>query len=138
VTSERQLAANRRNAVRGTGPRTRAGKERSRGNALQHGLSANLAVYRRASSETEDLARLIAGDRPHASARIYAREAASAELDLLAVRAVRAKLVESLAANSSEEAAKAILNLDRYERRAFAKRNRAFGLIDATRPAEDM
>ena len=40
MTSERQIAANRRNAVLSTGPRTDEGKNRSRFNALTHGLTA--------------------------------------------------------------------------------------------------
>jgi hypothetical protein len=38
--SANRLAANRRNAVRSTGPRTAAGKKRSARNALKHGLCA--------------------------------------------------------------------------------------------------
>ncbi len=38
------MAANRRNAVHSTGPRSTAGKRRSRSNALQHGLAANTVV----------------------------------------------------------------------------------------------
>ncbi len=37
--SEAKLAANRRNALRSTGPKTPEGKERSRRNALKHGLT---------------------------------------------------------------------------------------------------
>lgn len=39
MTSQRQIEANRRNAQKSTDPRTEAGKERSRRNALKHGLA---------------------------------------------------------------------------------------------------
>lgn len=44
MTSERQIAANRRNAQRSTGPRTLRGKLQSRQNAFQHGLTAETIV----------------------------------------------------------------------------------------------
>ncbi|MBA4132993.1 MAG: hypothetical protein C0519_16425 [Hyphomicrobium sp.] len=40
MASDRQIAANRRNALLSTGPRTEAGKANSRRNALDHGLRA--------------------------------------------------------------------------------------------------
>src|SRR6266851_3173564 len=54
--SERKMEANRRNARKSTGPRTEAGKKKSRWNALKHGLTAkrtlvpgleNAKVYRK-------------------------------------------------------------------------------------------
>jgi hypothetical protein len=44
VTSFRQIEANRRNALRSTGPTTEDGKRRSRHNAVRHGLSAETVV----------------------------------------------------------------------------------------------
>ena len=44
MTSYRQIEANRRNALRSTGPRTAAGKEVSRRNALRHGLTAETVI----------------------------------------------------------------------------------------------
>ena len=44
MTAWRQFTANRRNAEKRTGPRTEAGKRRSRRNALRHGLCAETVV----------------------------------------------------------------------------------------------
>ncbi len=42
MATEKQIEANRRNAARSTGPKTDAGKARSRANATTHGLAAEL------------------------------------------------------------------------------------------------
>jgi hypothetical protein len=44
MTSYRQIEANRRNALKSTGPRTEAGKEVSRRNAVRHGLTAETVI----------------------------------------------------------------------------------------------
>jgi uncharacterized membrane protein len=44
MATERQIAANRRNAVKSIGPRTMQGKRRSRRNAMTHGLTAETVV----------------------------------------------------------------------------------------------
>ena len=44
MNSFRQFEANRRNALRSTGPRTEDGKRRSRLNAVRHGLTAETVV----------------------------------------------------------------------------------------------
>src|SRR3954471_23072596 len=44
IVSEARVAANRRNAQRSTGPKTEEGKQRSRANALKHGLCASVVV----------------------------------------------------------------------------------------------
>jgi len=65
VASERQIAANRRNAQKSTGPRSVAGKRRARRNAYQHGLGAADPVFGSGEEEEfEAFARSIAGDQP--------------------------------------------------------------------------
>jgi hypothetical protein len=44
MTSFRQAQANRRNAAKSTGPKSEAGKRRSRRNAIRHGLSAETVI----------------------------------------------------------------------------------------------
>ena len=44
MTSFRQIEANRRNALRSTGPKTDAGKQVSRRNAVRHGLTAETVI----------------------------------------------------------------------------------------------
>lgn len=44
MTSFRQLEANRRNAIRSTGPRTEEGKRQTRHNAVRHGLCAETVI----------------------------------------------------------------------------------------------
>jgi len=46
MTSCRQIEANLRNALNSTGPRTEAGKQRSRRNAVRHGLTAETVIGR--------------------------------------------------------------------------------------------
>lgn len=51
MTSEAKIAANRRNALQSTGPRTEAGKAVASCNALRHGLTAEAMVLHDESAE---------------------------------------------------------------------------------------
>ena len=44
ITTKRQAAANRQNAMRSTGPRTPQGKQAAKWNALRHGLRPETLV----------------------------------------------------------------------------------------------
>jgi fructose/tagatose bisphosphate aldolase len=44
MTSIKQIEANRRNSLKSTGPKTEAGKQASRCNAVRHGLTAETVI----------------------------------------------------------------------------------------------
>ena len=62
MASERQIAANRANAQKSTGPRSCAGKKRVSRNAFRHGLSVGFVSSAVLAEKTEQLARQFAGD----------------------------------------------------------------------------
>jgi hypothetical protein len=56
LATEKQMAANRRNAAKSTGPRTAAGKARSRMNAHRHGFASAVQVTTANNSIPKQLA----------------------------------------------------------------------------------
>jgi hypothetical protein len=52
MASEKQIEANRRNALKSSGPRTQEGKTRSRMNALRHGFASAAPVTARETDVT--------------------------------------------------------------------------------------
>jgi hypothetical protein len=97
MASERQLAANRRNARNSSGPRSTSGKKRASQNAYRHGLTKPISSAEFAR-EVEELARQIAGDTEDNITMQRARDAAAAHLELARVRRVKAALIERVAA----------------------------------------
>jgi len=182
MATERQIAANRRNAVKSTGPRSSAGKRRARDNSYRHGLSVG-APGPGCAEHVERLARKIAGAGADAIVLEQARSVAQAQLDLTQIRRMRTSLIQqmaefgvlevpdalgtsgdfkrilksivrgapcdlpipippapSLPSSEPDRTAEAmrrvlpeLLKLDRYERSAAARRDRAAGLIVASR-----
>jgi hypothetical protein len=92
VTSERQIAANRRNACESGGPRSWAGKQRARRNAYRHGLSISIGTSPESAKQLDNLARKIALETATTLER--ARAVAEAELDLARVRRAKVSLIE--------------------------------------------
>ena len=62
ATSDRKIASNRKNAQKSTGPRSEAGRARSRRNALRHGLAIAVASNPAFSKEIDLLASVISRD----------------------------------------------------------------------------
>ena len=152
MASDRQLAANRRNARRSTGPRSRGGKKRAGRNAYRHGLSLSISSIANCATEVDRLAHKITRDTDHEIILERARAVAEAELDLARVRRAKIALMERVQAfgalasplpevvecsaampthepqRSAEAVRRALpelLKLDRYERRAASRRDRA-------------
>ena len=105
MTSERRLAANRKNAKRSTGPRTARGKLRVRSNAVQHGLATTAVA---ASSEAQ----------------------AHMDMDAAAQDEVLGAMQDGPAV--FQRALAEMARYSRYERRALSRRQRAIRTFVAT------
>jgi hypothetical protein len=95
MTSARQILANQNNARRSTGPRSQAGKNRVRRNALRHGLTASSTIDDRDAIENH--ARDIAADDASPVRLELARAIAQANMDLARVRQVKLSVLERIA-----------------------------------------
>ena len=98
MASERQIAANRRNARKSTGPRSGAGRKRASRNAYRHGLTLSVASSAAVAKQLDKLVRKIAGDTDDPIILELARETAQAELDLARVRRAKVALIERASA----------------------------------------
>src|ERR1700682_336696 len=93
MASEKQIIANRANALKSRGPRSAAGKARVSRNAIHHGLAANIWKETSAVSAIEDLMQLFRAEG-HSEQR--ARLAAIAEYQSRSIRNVRSRIVKQL------------------------------------------
>ena len=91
MASDRQISANRRNALKSTGPKSRAGKKRAAGNSLRHRLS--ITNVPGDCEAVESLARRIAGDIASDAILGHARAAARAQLHLARIRALETEII---------------------------------------------
>src|ERR1700690_3561861 len=96
MASERKIAANRNNAQKSPGPRSREGREASRRNALRHGLAIDIGGDPAFRDDIEKLAKALSLPSVTSKVTEQAREAAQAHLDLLRIRKIRAFLFEKL------------------------------------------
>jgi hypothetical protein len=98
MASHRQIAANRRNARRSTGPHSAAGRKRSSWNSFRHGLTAGVAAAAERIKYIERLTRKIAGASTDIVTLEYARTLAQAEFDLAQIRRAKVALISRLMA----------------------------------------
>ncbi|MGY4626682.1 hypothetical protein [Bradyrhizobium sp. USDA 4486] len=120
MTSKRQFEANRANAKKSTGPKTKNGKSRSSRNALRHGL-ARAAADRDCGlmALRSSALGLMSEMSPE-----FATNLARVKLRLNEVRAIRSRMLASLLEGSSPGQAKGIIALDRYEKAAHREQRR--------------
>jgi len=139
----KRLLANRRNALKSTGPRSARGKALSSRNALKHGLAASRmrAVDIR---EVHDVSVALAGPNPSTQTLVRARAAAEATVELRRVAEVRGelwKLIDQAKTGAGENSQMSHLldqlrALERYERRAFSRRKKALRQLPADHVSE--
>ena len=121
MTSNPRREANARNAQLSTGPRRKAGKARSKRNALKHGLAIPIAAHPHLSTEAHKLAEEfvvhgVTGDPV---------SLAEACLDLRRIREIRADVVATILVpaqstrgrNELTSTVATLTQLDRYEQR---------------------
>jgi hypothetical protein len=140
TSSAAKMAANKRNAQRSTGPRSAAGKARTRYNALQHQLNVPARYDPAIAKEIESLADHLSAGSIIPEEQDLAMRAAEAQFEVQRVQRAKVDLLNGTAKQlnradaslSKGECAalaficksKTLAAFDRYERRAMSSRNR--------------
>jgi hypothetical protein len=162
MTTARTVRANRQNARASTGPKSATGKARSSANARRHRLAVPIWSDPALTVDVAALAKHIAGAHPSPQVMAHAQQVADAQIEVVRVRHWRLDLLQQRLApvpledpdddpacelrRDVEVALKkaSILSdlspqlqlLDRYERRAVSRRNRAVQSLTAVRVLE--
>jgi hypothetical protein len=134
MSTERQIAANRANAKRSTGPKTAVGKRRSSRNAYRHGLSGPLPSDELTILMIDAIARAVVG---YADAKTVGADElhqatafAQARMELKRIRVVRTDLFDALVPSDLDpRKLRKLRALDRYERLSQTKSRRATRLL---------
>ena len=132
MATKRQIAANRGNAGRSTGPRSHAGKKWAGRNAYRYGLTVSTLSNTAVAKQVEKLARKLAGKTNSEIILEQARDAAQAAIDLARVRRVKVALIERVSARGSletpqlfkslREASRLLISIERGEMPAMPER----------------
>jgi hypothetical protein len=126
VATNKQIAANRANAQKSTGPKTATGRLKSSRNAFRHGLSLPLSPGAETSAQERALVQVLVADPANYKQLLAATELAQAQVELLRIRGVRAELMAAFdLASDDRQTLRRLAALDHYERLAHSKRRRA-------------
>ena len=125
MATERQIAANRRNAKKSTGPRSEAGKKRASRNSYRHGLAACGAVTGEPAKRVEALAYTIAGAEADVDMLELVRSAARAECDLAQIRCLKNALLDPISELIRHEGACLLATAEIKDRIAMQRNNSA-------------
>jgi hypothetical protein len=137
LASEKQIAANRANAMRSCGPKTAAGRLKASRNAFRYGLSDPLRSDPVTSAKVEVIALALAGEGASEDRLRSMADFAEAQLELLRIRSIRTELMEKIGPDYNRmQEWRRIAALDRYERYCFTRRRRASHRFDAQEPKE--
>ena len=153
MTPPTKVLPNQHNARANTSSKSATGKARSSTNARRHGLAVPIWSDAALAAEAIALAKHIAGPAASAGVRAHAIEVADAQIEVVRVRRWRLDLMrqhlseveDSHGPHSKYKKALIVANraaqlqsLDRYERRAVSRRNRAIQSLDAVRVLESL
>jgi hypothetical protein len=127
MASDRQIAANRKNAKKSTGPSSEAGKRRSSKNAVRHRLASSNSRF---PKEIVELARLLSGAPKDADPTFVSIDAADAQMTLVEVKKMKTEtlgrfLKGDRTCDDTHQMNEELRKLDRYEQRALRRRKRA-------------
>ena len=125
MASEKQIAANRANALRSRGPKTAAGRLKSSRNAFRHGLSGPTRFDPVTSAKVEAIAHLLAGEEANEDRLASAAAFARAQLELLRICSTRTELMDKILLQNDLRGWRRIAALDRYERYSLTRRRRS-------------
>ena len=130
MTSERRLAANHRNAMASTGPKSKTGKRRSAGNSHKHGLSRRVELDDAQLQHVSHLTGKIAAGSSCPYIRKHAHQVATAYVRLLHIQRLKAQALQQ--PHGCHET-NLLLSLDYHEERARAVWVKALKQLDAVR-----
>ena len=122
MATERQIAANRANSKRSTGPKTSYGRVKSSRNAFRHGLSCRLPLD---IAAVDTIALPLVKDGAGDAHLTAARQFAHTYLEIMRIRDIRRQIMASLFQCWRHSELKRLANLDRYERSAVSRRRHA-------------